>query len=225
MGNLYQQFIYQPILSALVAIYHTASFNDLGVAIILLTVLVRLVLLPLFYGSAKNQSLLQRLQPHVKKIQLDHKDDKEAQAKALMELYRTHHVNPFSGFFFIIIQLPIFLALFQVFTKELGSGLFDNHAFFGLIDLEAKGLLLPLFAAALQYIQGKLSLPPSQVAAGAPGGAALGKVMVFVGPFITLMVLVNLPSALGVYWAVSTLFSIAQQIYINRHLPKLEPHS
>lgn len=223
MGDLYQNFIYQPILSTLVAIYQTASFGDLGVAIIFLTLLVRVVLFPLFYRSAKNQSLLQRLQPHVKKIQLDHQDNRETQAKALMELYRTHHVSPFSGFFFIILQLPIFIALFQIFTKELSSGAFDSSTFLGLIDLEAKGLVLPLVAGALQYFQGKLSLPPPSAAgAGGPSPAAMGKMMNVVGPIISVVVLVNLPSALGIYWIVSALFSIGQQIYINRHLPKLE---
>ncbi|MFH1193224.1 MAG: YidC/Oxa1 family membrane protein insertase [Candidatus Jorgensenbacteria bacterium] len=222
MAALYNNFIYQPILSALVWIYQTVSFGDLGVAIILLTVLIRVVLLPLFYRGAKNQSLLQRLQPHVKKIQLDHKDNKEAQARALMELYKTHHVNPLSGFFFILLQLPVFIALFQIFTKELGGAAFDSHTLLGLIDLEAKGFVLPLIAAAFQYFQGKLSLPPPQAAAGAPGGAAMGKVMVIAGPFITVMVLINLPSALGIYWIVSSVFSIGQQLYINRHLPALE---
>lgn len=222
MGALYQDFIYHPILSVLVWIYQNASFGDLGVAIIFLTLLVRVVLFPIFYKGAKNQSLLQRLQPHVKKIQLDHKDNKEAQAKALMELYKTNRVNPFSGIFFILLQLPIFLALFQIFTRELSGGAFDNHAFFGLIDLEAKGLVLPLIAGALQYIQGKLSLPPPGAAGSMPGGASMGNMMVFIGPIITLMVLVNLPSALGIYWSVSSVFSIAQQIFINRQLPKLE---
>ncbi|MFH1161695.1 MAG: YidC/Oxa1 family membrane protein insertase [Candidatus Jorgensenbacteria bacterium] len=224
MGDLYQSLIYQPILSVLVAIYQTASFGDLGVAIILLTILVRVVLLPIFYRGAKNQSLLQRLQPHVKKIQMDHQDNREAQAKALMELYRTHHVSPFSGFLFIILQLPVFIALFQIFTRELGSVAFDNHTFLGLVDLEAKGLMLPLIAGALQYFQGKLSLPPpSADGAVGPSPAAMGKVMNVVGPIISIVVLVNLPSALGIYWIVSALFSIGQQIYINRHLPKLEP--
>ncbi len=222
MGTLYQDFIYHPILSVLVWIYQHASFGDLGVAIILLTLLVRAVLFPIFYKGAKNQSLLQRLQPHVKKIQLDHRDSKEAQAKALMELYKTHHVNPFSGIFFILLQLPVFLALFQIFTRELSGGAFDTHTLFGLIDLEAKGLILPLIAGALQYVQGKLSLPSPRAAGGTSGTASMGNMMVFIGPVITLIVLVNLPSALGIYWSVSSVFSIVQQIFINRKLPKLE---
>jgi len=224
MATLYNTIIYQPILTALLWIYQHLSFGDLGIAIVLLTILIRLVLLPIFYKGAKNQSLLQRLQPHVKKIQLDHKDNKEAQAKALMELYHTHHVNPLSGFFFIILQLPIFIALFQIFTRELGGVAFDSHTFLGLIDLEAKGLVLPLIAGVFQYFQGKLSLPP-QGGAGIGGGspAAMGKMMNIVGPIISVVVLMNLPSALGIYWIVSAIFSIGQQMYINRHLPALEP--
>ncbi len=104
MVTLFNTYVYQPILWLLVFIYQNLSFHDLGLAIVILTVLVRLVLLPIFYKGAKDQTIIQKIQPHVKKIQLDHKDDKEKQAKELMALYQKHHVNPFSSILFLIIR-------------------------------------------------------------------------------------------------------------------------
>ncbi|OYV73260.1 MAG: hypothetical protein B7Z74_04215 [Deltaproteobacteria bacterium 21-66-5] len=97
MSALFHTYLYTPIFAVLIFLYHNISFGDLGVAIIELTLLVRLILLPLFHKSAKDQTIMQRLQPHVRKIQVEHKDAKERQAKELMALYREHRVNPFSG--------------------------------------------------------------------------------------------------------------------------------
>src|SRR3989344_3822569 len=112
---MFQTLFYIPFLNALVWLYESASFHDLGIAIILLTFLIRLILLPLFYKGAKDQSLMQKLQPEIKKIQHNHKDDKEKQAQAMMELYRIHKVNPFSGFLMILVQLPVLIGLYRVF--------------------------------------------------------------------------------------------------------------
>ena len=215
MATLFNTYLYQPILWLLVFIYQHLSFGDLGLAIILLTVVVRIVLLPLFYKGAKDQALMQRLQPAIKKIQTDHKDNKEVQA--LMALYKEHRLNPFSGFLLLLIQLPIFIALFQIFSKGLAAPVFDSRTLFGLIDLGAKSIVVVLIAAALQYVQGKLTLPPKSVSDGNPMASA-GKFMIYVGPVISIIVFMNLPSALSLYWTVSTIFSIGQQLYINKKL-------
>lgn len=222
MISLFNTYLYEPFLAVLIFLYDHLAFHDLGIAIVILTVLVRLVLFPLFYKGAKSQTLLQRLQPHIKKIQLDHKDNKEEQAKALMSLYRENRINPFSGFFLILVQLPIFIALFQVFTKGLKTYTFDNSAFFGLINLGEKSLVVAVIAAVLQYVQGKISLPPKTAETGKENPfASTGKMMVIMGPVFTLFILTTLPSALGIYWAVSTVFSIVQQLYINKKLPRI----
>lgn len=221
MAYLFNMYIYAPILSVLIFIYQYIAFHDLGVAIILLTILVRVVLFPIFFKSAKDQALMQRIQPHILEIQEKHKNDKEAQAKALMSLYQEHKLNPFSGFFLLLLQLPIVLALFQIFTKGLATGAFDSNSFLGLIDLGAKSIVIAIIAAALQYFQGKLALAPARQKKGEQkenAAAAVGKAMVIVGPGITLIILINLPAALGLYWVVTTAFSVVQQVYINRAL-------
>jgi YidC/Oxa1 family membrane protein insertase len=223
MTSLFNAYLYQPFLAVFIFIYQHFALHDLGLAIILVTILVRLVLFPLFYRGAKNQTVLARLQPHIKKIQLDHKDNKEEQAKALMELYKENKINPFSGFVLILIQLPIFLALFQIFTKGLKTYAFDVNAFWGLINLSEKSLVIAVLAAVLQYVLGRISLPP-QAGSGEKENAfaSAGRMMVWMGPLFTLLVLTNLPSAIGIYWLVSNVFSVLQQLYINKKLPKIE---
>lgn len=216
MSQLFNTFFYEPILAVLIFIYENVAFHDLGLAIIILTVVVRIVLFPLFYKGAKDQAVMQRLQPHIKKIQLDHKDNRERQAQELLALYRQHKLNPFSGFILLIVQLPVLIALYQVFITGLTNSAFDNLNFLGLINLGEKNLGLVIFAALLQYFQTKLAMPPG-------GGNAAGKVMLWLGPILTIVILANLPSALGLYWAVSVVFSLGQQIFINKKLPPFSP--
>lgn len=225
MATLFNNYIYQPILWLLIFIYQNLSFHDLGLAIVVLTVFVRLALLPIFYKGAKDQTVIQKIQPHVKKIQLDHKDDKERQAKELMALYKEHRVNPFSSILFLILQLPIFIALFRIFTKEIGASVFQTHSFLGLVNLDEKSLTLALVAALLQYFQAKMMITPKRSNGEEKGkdlGMANQKMMMYMGPILTLVVLWNLPAAIGLYWTVSNIFSIGQQFYINK---KIYPHT
>lgn len=224
MAGIFNTYLYEPILSVLVFIYNTLAFHDLGVAIILLTIVVRIVLLPLFYKGTKDQTLMQHLQPHIKKIQLDHKDDKEKQARAMMDLYKKYKLNPFSGFLLILVQLPLFIALFQIFSRGLAGPQFDTHTLLGLINLGDKNVLLAIIAAIAQYFQTKMAMPAQSKNKSADKDnpmASMGKTMQYVGPFVTFFILMNLPAALGVYWIVSTGFSIVQQMYVNKRLPPL----
>ena len=163
---------------------------------------------------------MQRLQPHVKEIQKNHKDNKEDQAKALLRLYKEHKFNPFSGILLLFIQLPVFIALFQIFNNtEVLLGIFDNHTFLGLFGLDQKNFILVGLATLFQYWQGRLSLPPkSDNIAEKNSAAAFSRSMILMSPFITAIVLINLPSAIALYWTVSNLFSVFQQFIINKKL-------
>ncbi|HXF44235.1 MAG TPA: YidC/Oxa1 family membrane protein insertase [Candidatus Paceibacterota bacterium] len=221
MSEIFNTYLYEPLLAVLVFIYQNIAFHDLGVSIILLTFLVRLVLFPLFYKSAKDQSLMQRLQPHIQKIQLDHKDNKEQQARALMDLYKKHRLNPFSGFLLLLIQLPILIALYQIFLKEIGNNIFTAHDFLGILDLGSKSVLLAVVAALLQYLLGKMTMGAQPKSERSGQMFFQMKMMVYVAPAFTFVILLNFPAALGIYWSASTLFSLLQQVIINKKLPKL----
>ena len=227
---MFQTILYNPLINALVFLYNTVAFQDLGIAIILLTVFIRLIFAPLFYKSAKNQIILQRLQPEIKKIQHAHKDNKEKQAAAMMDLYKKHEVNPFSGFLMIIIQLPVLIALYHVFLQGLSPDIFVhlysfivspahlNPMFLGLIDLEKRSILMVGLAAIAQYWQGRLTLPEIKKGQELSPPERIGRQMVYFGPILTVVILSSLPTAIGLYWLVTGVFSIVQQIYINKTL-------
>ena len=126
MQFLYQQIFYRPIFNILVFFYETASFHDLGIAIILTTILIRLILYPFFHSGAKQQMLMQRIQPKVKKIQEMHKGDMQKQSEELMALYKEHGINPFSTFLLLIIQLPIMFAFYWVVRSGIGPSQFSS---------------------------------------------------------------------------------------------------
>lgn len=220
MTEIFNNLIYEPLLSVLVFIYNNIAFGDLGLAIIILTVLIRVVLFPIFWKSEKDKLLMARLQPYIKKIQLDHKGNREEQAKRLIALYREHRLNPFSGFLLILLQLPVLIAIYQIFLREITVEVFNNIAFLNLVDLSKRSLVFAVLAAALQYFQSKLALPQERNISSQFAG--IGRIMVVVGPVITFAVLVNFPAALSLYWTTSILFSLGQQIIINKKLPKKE---
>ncbi len=237
MGYLYHTFFYQPLLNALVALYNTLAFHDLGVAIVFLTIGIRLVLFPLFHKSVRHQAVMQRLQPEIKKIQEQHPKDRERQAKAMMELYRAHRINPFSGFLLLFVQLPVLIALYQVFSgilkpQEVAQAIYPfvhapgalNPSFLGLINLSEQSIFMVGLAACAQYIQGHLALPKRR--GGEPLGDAerMGRNMTFVAPLITLFVFWQFPAAVSLYWVITSVFSIVQQLIVNRQLAGQGPN-
>ncbi len=215
ISEIFNNFFYQPIFSTLIFIYHNFAFKDFGLAVIILTLIIRLILTPLMWKGAKDQSVLQKIQPQLKKIQNEFKEDKEKQMKEILALYQKYKFNPFSGFLILLIQLPILFALFKIFTSGLKETVFDNFYFLGLIDLKKPNQILVFLAALCQYFQGKISLPKTE---SLNISFNFNQIMVWLGPFLTLMVLMNLPSALSLYWFISSLVSIGQQIYINKKL-------
>ncbi|OGM90257.1 hypothetical protein A3J77_00160 [Candidatus Wolfebacteria bacterium RBG_13_41_7] len=227
MITLFNKFLYEPLLKSLIFLYQNFSFHDLGIAIIVLTIIIRFVLFPLFYKGAKDQAIMQRLAPKIKEIQKNHKDDKEKQTQALLGLYKEHKVNPFSGFLLLLIQLPILIALYKVFF----SGLSEishlgpiNNLFLGVVDLSQKNVLIVIMAAIIQYYQGKLALPKTNKPLNELDIAErMGRQMVFMGPILTFVFLyfLNLPSAIALYWLTTSAFSVVQQIIINKRIKEM----
>jgi len=232
MGGIFHALLYKPLFNALVLLYKTAALNDFGLAIIMLTVVIRLIFYPLFYKTYRNQTIMQKLQPAVRKIQHDHKHNRERQAQELLALYREHKVNPFSSLFLIFIQLPILIALYRVFyngfAPEAWQNLYDfiappgnfTSSFLGLIDLSKRNIIMVGLAALAQYFQGRLSLPKKPGAGEVSQAEQVGRRMLYIAPMLTLILFYTLPSAIGLYWLVTSLFSILQQILINRSLNK-----
>ena len=129
IGLLFNDILVRPLLNLLIVGYHYIPGHSIGLVIILLTIFVRLILAPSFHKSLKSQRSMTVLQPKMNEIRDKHKDDKEAQAKALMELYKEHKINPFSSCLPLLIQLPILIALYRVFILGLQNKGLDQYLY------------------------------------------------------------------------------------------------
>jgi YidC/Oxa1 family membrane protein insertase len=215
----------------LVLLYNTIAFGDLGVAIIMLTVLVRLCLAPMYHKMLHQQAATQKMRPELLKIQEEHKDNKEKQTLLMMELYKKHKINPFYTFLVLLIQLPVLWALFKAFTSGLNGKIADiiypfignpgtfNPIAFGALNLNERNILLIILTATAQFIQTKLSSPAKKdPKTPMPSGNAMG---IFLALF-SVFILWRLPSAVAVYWLTTTIFSIGQQFVCNKSIKNAE---
>ncbi len=224
--SLYNDIIYHPLLNLLVYFYNIIPGHDIGVVIVLLTILIRLILAPSFHKSLKSQKAMSDLQPKLNELKEKHKDNKEAQAKATMELYKEHKINPLGSCLPLLLQLPILIALYQVFSKALNNDLsglysfiqrpeFIDPKFLGLVDLSKPNLAFGIIAGLAQFWQSKMMMPKAGVAQDATAKAMQLQTM-YVLPVISVIIAIKLPAGLPLYWIVTTLFAVAQQYYIIR---------
>jgi len=226
LSNLFHVVLYQPLFNCLVFLYNIVPGHDFGIAIIILTMAIRFLLYPTSVQAVNSQRGLQKLQPKIQEIQAKHKEDKEKQAREILSLYKTEKINPFSGLFLVLIQLPILIALYYVFwnglnPKELSIlyGFVSNPGqinalFLRLIDLSKPHIIFAVLAGLTQYYQTKMLLPSKSLkSAGGQKDISqiMQKQMTYFFPVLTVIILLNLPSALGLYWTVSGIFSIIQQ--------------
>ena len=234
--SIFNEILIRPLFNVLI-IFHNLV-GDFGLAIILLTILVRLVLHPLSAKAVRSQKELTKIQPQIQEIQKKHKGNQSAQAKELMKLYQEHNINPFSGCLPILIQIPILIAMYRVFLDGLDPSQLANLYYFvqapesinpifiGFLDLSQRSILLALITGFLQFWQSKISLPAkSQIGQGSPTSAMMGKQLLYILPVITVVIAVSLPAGPVLYWFTATLIGIIQQIYIKpRQIKTLANH-
>ena len=227
--NFFTVTIYQPLYNLLVWLYDVLPGADIGFAIIVMTIIVKGLLFPLTFKQMKSQKEMQEIQPKIKEIQETYKDDKEKLAQELMKVYKDHNVNPFAACLPLIIQLPIFIGLFQVLRdgfKEVNVSLLypfvENPGaidpmFVGAVNLAEVSIPLVILAAVAQYLQMKFtiarrvdsSVRKESGAMDEDMTARMNKMMMYMMPVMTLIIGTTLPSGLMLYWLVTTVLTIA----------------
>ncbi len=225
--SLFNEFFYQPLFNGLIFLYNVIPGHDFGVAIIAFTLIIKAVLYPLNQKAIKSQKALQEIQPKIKEIQQKYKNNKEAQGRALMELYKTNKSNPASGCLPLLAQFPVLIALFYVFRDGLNPeklnalysfvthpGAIDNM-FFGLIDLSKRNFVLAFLAGAAQFVQSKM-MAPKNSSGGSDFAMAMNKQMLYIFPVITVWFAASFPAGLALYWLTMTVFGILQQYFVVR---------
>ncbi len=233
---MWHSLFIKPILNSLVIIYNILPYKDMGLAVIILTLIIKLAFFPFQHKSSLSQIKMSALAPKIKEIKEKHKGDMAKQAEEMNKLYKEHKINPFSGIIIMIVQFVIIIALYRVFfdfskldlSKELYSFVKNpgdiNFVFLGFLDITKKSVILGVFAGIFQYIQSKLSLrtqPKNQSKAG-NFMAGFQKQLVYIGPLFSLMIVASLPSVVGLYWITMTIVGIFQQIYLEKALKKPE---
>ena len=264
--NIFEILIVQPIFNLLIGIYSIIPGSDFGISLILFTILVRLALYPLVKRQLHQTKAMKKLQPKLAKIKAENKGNRQLQSTLMMDLYKEHGVSPFRSILILLIQLPIFIALYQViqiftyhrdrieeFTYSFLEGvkpirqMIDNPShfnekLFGIVDLTDTAigngavnvsiLAIAIIAAIAQYYMSRQLMPQSETQKGfreimseaAEGkqtdqsemnALVMGK-MSKVFPFIMLFIMIGLPGALVLYYAVSNLVAVGQQTYVLR---------
>lgn len=237
MFEFFNEILVRPLFNALIFLYETVAFFDLGIAIIMLTLIIRFALYPLSQKAIKSQKDMFKIQPEVKEIQEKYKDKKEEQVKKVMALYKEKKVNPFSGCLPILIQLPVLIALYWVFLSGFDSGSLDNlysfvqnpgeinYIFLGFMDISEKNLYIALIAGIFQFYQSKMVLKQQEKSRKNikttnsknkfdDVSVSISKQMTYVMPVITVVIAGSLHAGIAIYWATTTLFSVLQQWYV-----------
>lgn len=264
--NIFDVVIVQPIFNLLIGLYSLIPGGDFGIALIIFTIFVRFALWPLVKRQLHQVKAMRRLQPELARIKKTAKGNRQLEAMQMMDLYKKHGVSPFRSIGILLIQLPIFIALYQViqiftlhrdqiakftydFLENVGpiKALIEhpesfNEKLFGVVDLTAHALggpnggvnvflvILAIIAAVTQYIMSKQTMPQTeskkrlrdimseaaegkQADQGEMNAIVMGKMMKFL-PFVMLLVMLNLPGALALYYVVSNVVAVLQQHYI-----------
>lgn len=234
IGEVFNTVFFNPIYNGLIFLLDVVPFIDVGIAVILVTVVVKLVLFPFSLKMVKTQLAVKALEPEITKLKETHKKDKQEQAKQTMALYKEKGVNPFSGFLLILIQIPVIFALYWVFLRgglpEINVDILYsftpipeniNMNFLGLIDVSTKSVLFALLAGATQFFQIKYSLPQMKERVGKASlkddlARSFHIQMRYVMPIIVFSVAYAISAAVAIYWTTSNLFAIGQEIYVRK---------
>lgn len=230
--QIYNEAIYRPLLNLLVFFYNIIPGHDIGLVIILLTLLIRLALAPSFHKSLTSQKAMNELQPKINSLREKYKNDKEGQARAMMELYKEHKINPLSSCLPLVIQLPILIALYQVFSKALSNhlvGLYSfvsnpgtiNPLFLGWLNLSKPSIVLGIIAGLAQFWQSKMMMP--KTATQDSTTQIMSWQTTYMLPIVSVVIAIKLPAGLPLYWVVTTLFAVGQQYYILKRKTQQGP--
>ena len=234
LHTLWTLLCYQPLYNALLVCISIIPGGDVGLAVILLTVLVKLVLFPLTQKSINAQLKMKGIETQVNEIKQNVTDKKE-QSKQIFALYKENNVNPFSSCLLVFIQMPIIIALYMVFIHGFDSmpvapysfvhapAVF-NLSFFGLFDLAKKNIYLAVIAGITQFFQGYLAQgrqsKPTGTDMQSEFARSMQTQMVYVLPLMIVFIAYKVSAAVALYWITSNIFTIGQELYTRRQIAK-----
>src|SRR3954469_16364034 len=224
--------VLQPLIDfceGIMVFFHDHAGVSWGMAIVLLTFVIRLIILPLTFRQVQSMQGLQRLQPEIKKLQARYKDDKQRLNTEMMNFYKEHKVNPLSSCLPVLLQLPFFLALFYMLRHDLRLDVCGQSAhpcgdipaahFLFIPDITDKATGAVLVVLIILYVG-------SQLISGLITTFTADRsqrIMMLALPFLFVTFIINFPAGLIVYWITTNFWTIGQQLFLKRFLPPPEP--
>ncbi len=235
ISNIYHLIVFNPLYNGLIFLFDIFPWIDAGVAVIIFTILVRLILFPLSKKSIVTQVRMKEIEPELNKIKQS-TSDKQQQALQQMQLYKKSGVNPFSSFFLLFLQLPIIYSLYYIFVRS-GLPIVDssilynfvhtptiNMHFLGIFDISTRSIFLSICASIAQYLQLHFSLASNPTSTqGANPAADMMKNMKYIFPVMIFFISYRISAVVAVYWTISSLFTLFQELVVRRHLKKHQP--
>lgn len=237
---MFHEIFYKPMYNVLVYILSLLPSHDVATAVIILTVVVKIVLLPLSKKMFLSQIAQKKVQPIISKLQEEYKNDRQMLGVKMLEVYREHKLNPLSSIFLMLIQIPIVFALYFVFSKgglptlkiedlyTFTPHIIDvQHVLFS-IDFTKASIYIGIAASFFQYIQIRLSLNNipqnpelanksiSEMKPEEMMQKQMTVMMKYFIPFFILLASLQVSAAVALYWIVSSIFMIVQELYFRK---------
>ncbi len=235
MHYLWNEYLYRPLYNLLITLTTVIPGADVGIAIILLTLLVKLVLFPLTKRSIESQLMQKELEPELARIRTEY-PDKKVQAEKTMELYKERKASPFSGCLPLLIQFPIIIALYYVFYRGLSFTpdlLYSfvhapstlNTNFLGLINLSQPNIVLAVLAGLSQFAQMHLMVKAMKQTTTTPSpenafAQSMQSQMQYVLPIMIIFIGLRLSGAVALYWITSNIVTTIQEYVIRRNFSR-----
>lgn len=233
---MFNTIFYEPIYNALVYLINVIPGGDIGLAIILLTIIIKFILLPLHRKAIISQIKLKQLEPKINEIKAKY-TDKQEQATKTFELYKQEKINPLSGCLPILIQLPIIFALYKVFLDGFDFASVENLYsfikapetinlnFLGFFDLGTRNLFLAVLAGITQFFQIDLAVKRNPAVKDDGSMQAnisnmMSKQMRFIMPVFVGFISYQISGAIALYWSVNNIFTTVQEVLINKKMAK-----
>lgn len=233
LHTLWNTILYRPLYNLLLLALMVMPNADVGLAVIALTILVKLVLFPLTQKSIESQMKMKALEPELTRIKAE-VTDKAEQSRQTFALYKEKKISPFSSCLLILVQLPVIIALYMVFLHGFAGASVApysflhipatfNLKFLGLFDLAKKSIVLALIAGVTQYFQGYLAQKRTGKAAGGEGmagqfAATMQTQMLYVLPVMIVLIAYRVGGAVALYWITSNMVTIGQELYTRRRM-------
>ena len=254
LGYLYNIIIVGPLYNGLILLIKVIPGIDAGIAVILFTIIIRLLLFPLSKKAIIAQVRMRDIQPEIDQLKVDYKGDTRAQSLKMMEIYKAKGIHPFSSMLLLFIQLPIIYALYSVFIRS-GLPVIDyaflyhfisapsiNITFLGIINVTKPSIILSLGAAIAQYFQLEFSLNAMKKSAAgnsvkssaqeskkdpktqADMAQAMTSQMKYIFPVIIFIISYRLSAVLSIYWITTNLFTLVQEMVVRKKLAHAHTH-